>query len=198
MNYYSQTEYEFLKSKYSKYSSWAIWNYQRESDTLDIDKSINDLHAKYVLIGLNISASLKQIPWINFHGGKHDRKLKYACNDTSLRGSYITDLFKDIPQSNSAKFFSEINQHIIDHNVNLFIEEMKNIKITDETCFVLMGADNSQIVKTYNTYFGKHFDNKVINYCHYSYYSLTDQSWVEGFWKKLKIEANFQSTIQNY
>lgn len=90
---YKRDEYEELKRKYGSYGSWAVWRHRHESDTSVIDEHVEELHPRFIFLGLNVSQSLGSAAWVNFHGGKHARKLKYALNDTKLRGSYLTDIF---------------------------------------------------------------------------------------------------------
>ena len=103
---YSTSEYTYLKEKYGGYASWAIWDYQNQRDTFVIDKNVAQLSSWYVFAALNISKELRDEPWANFRFGKHDRKLKYACNDTALRGAYLTDLFKGIPEPKAFRISS--------------------------------------------------------------------------------------------
>ena len=195
---YPNKEYLELVSKYGAYSSWAIWNHKNQKDSLIIDKNIEDLHSKFVLLGLNISKPLKGGYWINFRLGKHDRKLKYACNETLLRGSYITDIFKGIDEPNSGKLKDSLTNELINKNVNIFKQEMKDIKIDDETCFIVLGTPNSLLAQYFNKYFKQKYNNKVIYYYHYSYYKLTDRQWVQGLWKKLGIIQNFDEVVKKY
>jgi hypothetical protein len=65
---YSIDEYERLTLKYGPYASWAIWNHDSASDTAVIDQNFNQLHSKFILLGLNISRPLTKIFWSNFHG----------------------------------------------------------------------------------------------------------------------------------
>lgn len=192
---FSEEEYKALVIKYGNYSSWALWSYEKENDTSVIINNFNLIHSRYVLIGLNISASLKDVPWINFHGGKHDRKLKYACNDTVLKGSYITDLFKDLPESNSIKLKNILNDDLININLQKFKEEMNDIKINKETVFLALGDSTKYY---YEKNFQKYFKNKVINYYHYSNYSFTDKEWVDGLWKKINIVEDFDRIKAKY
>ena len=113
---YNSEEYKNLASKYGPYASWAIWDYKNASDTAAIDQNFEQLHSKYVLLGLNISRSLTNT-WSNFHDNSHARKIKYACTDTKLRGSYITDIFKGIVKSRSTWFKEILTDKIISENV---------------------------------------------------------------------------------
>jgi hypothetical protein len=191
-------EYKQLVLKYGSHSSWAIWDYKKESDASIIGKNFNQLHSKFVLLALNASGSIAKPPWSNFRGGKHDRKLKYACNDTQLRGSYITDIFKDIPEPKSRKIKSLLTDEIIDKNVSLFNQEMRDIGINELTQFIVLGAPNSLLSKYFNNHFRQNYKNHITYYYHYSYYRLTDRAWVEGFWKKLGINQNFDLAISKY
>lgn len=195
---YSIDDYNYLKAKYGSFSSWAIWDYQKESDVSIIDSNYDTLSTDYILLGLNISATLGQEAWVNFHGGKHDRKLKYACNDTKLRGSYITDLFKDLPEAKSNKLKDQLTEEIIKENVKIFNQEMEDIKIHDKSQFIILGTQNSQIAKVFNKYFNSKYKNTVIYQYHYSFYGITDEVWVQGLWRKLGIDADYHSILNKY
>jgi len=187
-------EYKKISLKYGAFASWAIWSYENEKDTSIIESHFEDLHSNFVLIGLNISKSLLDVPWINFHGGKHDRKLKYACNDTKLRGSYITDLFKDYPEVNS-NLLKDVDPEIVRKNVEFFNQEMKDIKVNLKTQFITLGMQADIYFKKY---FQSYWKNKYINYYHYSNYQLTDRDWVLGLWHKLGITDDFEQTRKKY
>lgn len=192
---YSLTEYKNLISKYGAFASWAIWDYIKPYDTEVINENYKQLHSNYVLLGLNFSHELVGNIWQNFHDNTHARKIKYACNDTKLRGSYITDLFKGIPEAKSSNLRYRLTNKIIDENVELFIQEMKDIKLNDKSQFIIFGDLATQL---FNSYFSKNYKNNVLSIRHYSDYRLTDKEWVEGFWEKLNINRNFDLTIKKY
>lgn len=195
---YTIDEYNKLKVKYGVFSSWAIWDYQNESDTSVISNNFEQLHSDYVFLGLNISATLKSESWVNFHGGKHDRKLKYACNDTDLRGAYLTDLFKGLPEAKSNKLKDKLSDEIIENNVKVFNQEMVDIKLNKISQFVVLGTENSQIAQAFNKYFKQKYSNPVIYYYHYSFYGISDEVWVQGLWRKLGIDADYKSIFNKY
>lgn len=148
-------------------------------ETSLIKENLEELHSRYVFLALNISAPLTKT-WSNFHGGKHDRKLVRACNRTHLRGSYITDIFKGIENPDSSAL-KNIPEDIIMENVHFFEQEMKDVKVNDDTIFILLGTKTSLLSNYFNKYFKKNYgNNKVINYYHYSYYGITDNNWVNG------------------
>lgn len=183
---YTSDKYNKLKQKYGSYSSWAIWNDKEEGDLSVIEQNINVLNSNYVLLGLNIARPLANDPWLNFHGGsKHDRKLRYACNHTVLRGSYITDIFKGIAESKSTRFEELVTNQIIEENVKFFHEEMNDIELTKDSQFIILGTPKSILAQYFNNHFRQIYKNKVVFHYHYSYYGITDQKWVNGLWEKL-------------
>ncbi|MDO8512411.1 MAG: hypothetical protein Q7S57_04005 [bacterium] len=188
---YDVNKYNDLTSKYGAYSSWAVWNSEKPSDTEIIDKNIDQLHSKYVLLGLNISRPLTDKPWSNFHDNSHARKLRYACNDTKLRGSYITDIFKGIVKPSSSKFRNVLTKEIISENVKFFNQEMKDISIDSKTKLIVLGTPTSLLAKLFDEHFKQNYKNEIIHYNHYSYYVLTDKAWVEGLWNILGIKNSF-------
>jgi hypothetical protein len=200
----NETQYPRLREKYGKYSSWAIWNHEDEADPTIIESHIEELNANHVFVAYNASRKegyLRDEAWANFRGWKHDRKLKYACNDTNdLRGSYLTDLFKGIKEPNSAKVRDYLTQEVVNKNVSCFLEEMLDIGTTKETVYVVLGVYNSDIGKQFRKNFlDKMGDvNDVIYYTHYSNFRLTDEEWVEGLWKELGINANYETIRQKY
>lgn len=195
---YSIDEYKNLSLKYGSFASWAIWDYKNSINTEVISTNLSQLHSRYVLLGLNFSHELVGSAWQNFHARSHDRKIKFACNDTKLRGSYITDIFKNIPEIKSSNLQSKLSEKIIDENVKYFLQEMKDIKLDSKTQFIVFGTPSSLLAKYFDQYFRPNFNNNVINYYHYSYYKITDRKWVEGFWKQLNINDDFNFTINKY
>ena len=195
-------EFNNLTNSFGSYGSWAIWSNAKsrsaEKLTNPIFENIGLLNSKHVIIGLNISKPVST--WGNFRGGTHDRKLKYAFNDTELKGSYMTDLFKDVVNPNSVSFFKyiEAQPHLIQQNVELFKKEMSAIKITTDTTFILMGTETSYLAILYNKYFRIHFPHvKVIHHRHYSSRG-SDQEWVESMWQTLGIDLNYNEVLQRY
>lgn len=193
---YRINEYKNLTAKYGSFASWAIWDYNDDSNTAIITQNSDQLNARYILLGLNISGPLSNKPWLNFHGGStHDRKLKFVCNDTTLRGSYMTDIFKGIEEVQAAQLANKLSEKIINENVNFFIQEMKDIKISDKSKFLLFGR---HVEYYFNKYFRQYFRNDVIIHHHYSFYGITDKEWVESLWRKVNIDHNFDLTINKY
>jgi hypothetical protein len=199
---FSQEQFGKLSSKYGTYAGWAIWNYSRsrevERSTDVIYENIALLNSRNVIVGLNVSAPI-EIQWSNFRGGTHDRKLKYAFNDT-IRGSYITDLYKGIVNPSSVELDRYISQNstILQENVELFLEEMKSVQLNSESRFIILGVENGILAQHFKNHFQIHFpSNPVVYYRHYSSRG-TDQEWVEGIWRKLDIQNNYESVLSKY
>jgi|ERR1019366_10516989 hypothetical protein len=197
-----RAQYLRLRRKYGDYSSWAIWNHEDEADPTIIDSHIEELNAKHVFIAYNASRKegyLRVGHWANFRGWKHDRKLKYACNDTALRGSYLTDLFKGIKEANSNKVRDYLTPELVNKNVSCFIEEISDIGTTKKTVYVILGVRNSEIANQFREHFLDQMgDTNVIYYTHYSNFRLTDEEWVTGLWKELGITADYETIRQKY
>lgn len=192
---YSNEKYKELSEKYGQVASWAIWDKRNLFDTKIIDKNIDQLNSNFILLGLNFSRDVSEFPnrrnWANFHSTWHDRKLTYSCNNTKLRGSYITDLFKNVVKSRSTNIEKVLSYQKIREDVDFIRQEMNDIEIDQNSKFIVFGVPGSTISKLYNRYFRQYFRNKVIFYYHYSYFTLTDKEWVEGFWKIMGINQDF-------
>jgi len=182
---YSFNEYKKLTSKYGSVASWAIWDDEDLSNTSPIELNFNELNSKFILLGLNISKPLMSKPWTNFHSGRHDRKLKYACNHSTLRGSYLTDIFKGIDNPNSADFSKSLTIKDIRDNVDFFMQEMIDVKINEETQFIIFGNLTNQY---FNKYFRQNYKNNVIHFRHYSSRG-TDKEWVTQFLEKVEYRS---------
>ncbi|OGU11940.1 MAG: hypothetical protein A2X61_13540 [Ignavibacteria bacterium GWB2_35_12] len=194
---YSMPKYNELRKQFGNFASWAIWDKNKEYDTEIIDKNIKILHSNFVFVGLNPSKNLRKVKWSNFRGGKHDRKLKYACEIDCLRGSYLTDLFKNFTKKSS----SELKKEIDKKNKNFIKKVFKDFQSElDKICFNPQKGKIILLGDTVQKFFKKHFklnDNDplkkcILNYKHYGCWG-TDKDWVEGLWDKLVIKYKVNS-----
>lgn len=179
---YTFGEYENLKQKYGNVASWVLWNNDDETDPSIIEENINLLNSRYV--GLNISKPVTT--WSNFRGGKHGRKIKRAFINTAIKGFYLTDFFKNIVEKDSSLIEQAIKKNEIDIEVHVefFIEEMKNVKVNDETVFLTFG---NLTYNLFDTYLKKYYpNNKVILLKHYSARG-TDEEWVQSTLEKIGL-----------
>jgi len=148
----SREKFEFMKSKYGDFSSWAVWKKENpdkptsnigDLDVLDPDNNkdlLSILNPNVILVGLNISRGSVKNSLGNFHDyHKHgkDFKARFALRGTSLWGAYMTDILKDYDQKDSAlveKYLKE-NPEFEQKNISSFREELKDL-----------GAENPLIV----------------------------------------------------
>jgi len=86
-----------IRSQYYCFSSFAIWNPKDINDTEVIRKNISKLHSKFVFIGLNASASVREFG--NFHhihtGGRDAWLAESLGKDKIFCGAYMTDIIKN-------------------------------------------------------------------------------------------------------
>jgi hypothetical protein len=200
---YTSEQFKQLTETHGGYGSWAIWGYKSgkagESNTDQIFDNYQQLHARFVILGLNISAPLDK-HWQNFHGGRHDRKMKYAFNDTVVRGAYMTDIYKEIVDVNAVGLDKYIrsNRLLIYENVKKFKAELADVKLMDNSTFVVLGPENSILGRHFNDYFRPNFPNHpVIFHRHYSSWGK-DEAWVESIWGALGIKSDFNEVRAKY
>jgi len=112
--------FDSLLEAYSTFSSWAVWARREAGEpakarvgdlsVLDPDQNaelLGDLNPSVVLLGLNASSrgvEMKAEPWRNFHdpsGRAQDYKIRFAFRDTPYWGAYMTDVFTDLPETDS-------------------------------------------------------------------------------------------------
>jgi len=182
--------YEVVRKKYGRYASWAIWNQDEDqiADTEIIERNIEALHSRVVMVGLNISAKLER-DWANFRGfnpnsdsnrarpGSHDRKLRRAFNNHKrCRGAYMTDLIKGVCEGNAQEVVRQVKSGEIDicEQIRLFKKEMETVSASGQTLFILFGRDVKRL-------FESHLSKSFPRFVHLRHYSSrgTDTGWEE-------------------
>jgi hypothetical protein len=192
---YSENEYNGLKKKYGGCSSWAVWDKNNLNNASIIDTYIKDLNSTYVLIALNKSIDIDLFYWKNFHDYTHSRKLAYACNKTKLRGSYMTDLFKDLPEAVASNLDKNMTNQKVKESVEFFVNEMQDVNITPSSEFIIFG----QVArKYYEKYFAQHFTNPYKIVRHYSDFRMSDEAWIAEFWETIRVTGNAENTVSEY
>ncbi|MGD0802603.1 MAG: hypothetical protein ABSA11_00830 [Candidatus Bathyarchaeia archaeon] len=173
-----QTKFEFIKKKYGHHASWAIWADVGEKPKDNVgDLSVFDikynpgllqqLNPDIILVGLNVSRGMMEVPLANFHDARsvsQDFKIRYALSGSPLWGAYITDIIKDFDQKASGKVMSylRMNKTFEKENVRLFREEINDL-----------GSHNPIIIafgKDVHTILTRNFTNeyKIFKIPHYS------------------------------
>jgi len=167
-----------IKVKYGHVCSFAIWKKIDKTQKpkygvgdishFDNEEKIN-INRNIILTGLNKSFSKNIVkPFQNFHStsnNSNDFRIRYAVNENPIfRGAYMTDIIKDHPEVKSDKVMKYLNSNkdVINKNIKLFEEELKDI-----------GAENPVIIafgnacyKILNDSLGKKY--KIIKVPHYS------------------------------
>jgi hypothetical protein len=116
-----------------------------------------------------------------------------------LRGSYITDLFKGVTHPNSKKVKDCLTPALIRKNVAFLLNELADVGVSEETTYVVFGTYSAEIAQMFRKHFLPHMgDVSVEYYYHYAYYALKDRDWVEGFWDKLGIKADYNAIRAKY
>ena len=177
----SQNQFNFIKSKYQYWSSWAIWADQGDTPKSNVgDLSVLDpntnpkllptLNPNIALVALNISRGDITLPFGNFHDARSeatDYKIRYATNDTPLWGAYMTDIIKDFEEKISGKVKSYLreNRDFEKENVDFFVQELTDIGATNPT-LIAFGNESYDILKrNLNNEFKIH---KIPHYANYS------------------------------
>lgn len=112
----------------------------------------------------------------------------------------MTDLFKNVINPKSTDFYNFIKDkpNVIQENVLSFVQEMNDLKVSPETCLIVLGTEKSITGKLFKKYFHKHFtDNPIIYHRHYSSRGL-DEDWVKSIWKSLNMDTDFNKIKENY
>jgi hypothetical protein len=177
----SQNQFNFIKSKYQYWSSWAIWADQGDTPKSNVGdlsvldpntnpKLLSTLNPNIALVALNISRGDITLPFGNFHDARSeatDYKIRYATNDTPLWGAYMTDIIKDFEEKISGKVKSYLreNRDFEKENVDFFVQELSDIGATNPT-LIAFGNESYDILKrNLNNEFKIH---KIPHYANYS------------------------------
>lgn len=187
-----------MKNKYGDVGSWALWKKEGDSpksnmdavDLFNIKKNpsfLKILHNKSILVGLNFSrTALNDTVFSNFHDPRpqsQDYKLRFALEDTSLIGSYMTDIFKNEIEVSSSDFEKKIkkDKKIIQKHINFFIEEINDLETTSPTLIYAFGNLTFEIL---NKHLPIRNYSKIIKLTHYAHY-INKEKYREEVIKKI-------------
>lgn len=178
----SHQHFEELERKYGRYSSWAIWDPADPRSSDIVRKNIDQLNPKIVMVSLNVSATIYE-PWSNFRIGKNDRKLIHAFNQGEYRGAYMTDILKDEVEVDSSNIRKKIKSGELDinHHVDAFKTEMKDVGASKDSLFILFGKI---VEETFKKYLADSFP-KYIACEHFAVYG-SSEDWAEKALSKLR------------
>jgi len=179
-----QATFNFIKSKYGHYASWAIWADEglKPKDNIgdlsifDIERNTSllfNLNPNLVLIGLNISRPI-ETPLANFHDPRPqamDYKIRYAFKNSPYWGAYMTDIIKDFEQKVSGKMMSYLraNKSFEEKNIRIFRDELADIG-SNKPKLVAFGRDAYEILcRNFSHEF------KIFRIPHYSNYQAKEK-----------------------
>lgn len=176
--------FDTLLEQYSDFSSWAVWAHAEPGEpakarvgdltVLDPDRNaglLEELSSDVVLLGLNASsrgAEMEPRPWGNFHdpsGSAQDYKIRSAFRDTPYWGAYMTDVFIDLPETDSnivRKWRAENPEEVAAHLTRL--DRELDVLGTDPLLLVFGGLAHSSLPRDFRR------NRRVVKIDHYSRY----------------------------
>jgi len=178
----SKKNFEILKKEYGLCGSWTIWELPGstpKSNTGNMkwaeDPKLNEkVGTGFVFVGLNWAGGHGDqteggtIKWKDFHSDyayQNDYKLRHALTGTRYWGSYITDIIKYYPETDSSKVDTMIknNPSIVRKNIEHFEKELSLLG-DKEPVLVALGGSSYELLK-------KHFGRKytIVKIKHYSF-----------------------------
>ena len=148
-----------------------------------VNKTIDQLNTKYVLIGLNPAKQdglvMSKHKLENFHSSyayQKDYKLCIALKGTPLWGSYITDLFKSVTETDSAIVFEILKaQNTEEFDINMLLNELSYLDND-----VILFALGRKVEKRLRKLLGNKY--RIIYLQHYS-------SWIGPQSYKKKVDS---------
>lgn len=137
--------FDSIKKNFGRYSSFAIWK-KGDIDNLEIiEKEIGCLHGKVIFVAYNASGEIKDFQ--NFHktrkGGRDSWLASTIGEHPFLRGSYMTDFFKDDFAKKEGGV--EVSEDIIRGNREILVREMS--VFAGSPILVAVGRKAQKIIK---------------------------------------------------
>lgn len=170
-------KFNLVREKYGLAASWAIWAAEGERpksnmgdlsmfEGSQIESTCELLHTKFILVGLNISTKDISDPLSNFHGENGEvYKARFALRSTPLWGSYMTDIIKDMKESEASRIVRllRMNPDIEKVHVRKFREELEFLNAVSPI-LVAFGSDVHDILS-------RHFDGefRIVKIPHYAW-----------------------------
>ena len=176
----TREKFDFIKTKYGHFASWAIWTHEGETpksnmgDLTVLDPEINknllsELNPNVVLVALNFSKGSIKEPFGNFHSYRPsatDYKTRFALRDSPYWGGYMTDIIKDYSEKESGKLveFLKSNKAFEEKNAEFFRQELRDIGAKDP----LLVAFGDAVFDILKRNFAQEF--KILKIPHYAHF----------------------------
>ena len=130
------------------------------------------LNPRVVMIGLNVaSRSLSGEPFRNFHDPSpvaNDFKIRFAFMETEFWGAYMTDVIKDLPETQSGRLLKHLREHpeIIPDHIDRLRSEMADLGHAKPLVLAFGAATHSILRKHLDTGDYSH----LVGITHYSHH----------------------------
>ena len=188
-------KYNFIKKKYGKHASWAVWAEEADKpksnmgdlSVFDDENILQELNPNIVLVALNFSFSgVVQEDFSNFHSSNaraQDYKTRYAVKNTPFWGAYMTDIIKDYAEKESNKVTTDLrnNPSMVTDNIISFEQELEDIGSNDPL-LICFGDDAYDIL---NKNLGEKYNIEKVT--HYSaYHKVNGERLRDEFLKLLE------------
>jgi len=151
----SADQFEEIRRRFGGVASWAVWAREGATpksnigDLSVLDPSANPkllqaLHARCILLGLNISRQLEK-PFANFHDPSPratDFKLRFAFEGTEGWGAYMTDIIKGYEERESGKLldYLRLNPRFERDSIDVFRAELALLR-AEQQVIIALGRD---------------------------------------------------------
>ena len=185
----SKVTYEAIRdSEYSPHASWAMWRFAISNekakaymgDMSIFEKEDNELfrtlHTDIVFVALNSAdRDIAPVPFSAFHDSSPramDYKMRYAFKDTILWGSYLTDFFHGLRETDSGKVkqFLAKNPEYLAKSITRFKEELEFVTQDEKPILIALG---SQVKELLDMYAPRGYT--ILALPHYSYSVMTKE-----------------------
>ena len=135
----TKSVFEMIKCKHGRYASWAVWGPQgatpksgmADMTVFETDAVLSVLKPNVVMLGLNLSKSIRLLPFGNFHAAEsaQDYKIRYAFKDSEYYGAYMTDIIKVLEEIDSRKVMNHLDAYpeLLADSLGIFREEMRDL-----------------------------------------------------------------------
>ena len=137
-------KFNHIKNKWGAYASWTMWQdvkpweapkaHMGDLSIFDDEDTLLDIvHTDIVFVALNAAdRDVADRPFSMFHDTSpraNDYKMRYAFKDTVLWGSYITDLFHNLRETDSNKVSRHlaVNPDFLKTQLDRFKQELADI-----------------------------------------------------------------------
>jgi len=179
--------FDQVKRRWGGYSSWAVWRRPQPGEqatarvgdvsVLNPDENPNllgMLNPNVVMVGLNASSrAMVPQPWSNFHDPRpvaKDFKIRHAFDQTPWWGAYMTDLVKDVHETDSHQVIRLLtaNPAVLATQAARLRRELADIGATAPLLLTFGAAAHTLIVKAFGSQF------QIVKLRHYSDYSSQD------------------------